>query len=98
MPPSTASSVPATARTGAEAPALAALQLTDIYSGYGLVEVLHGITLPVVSGQITAILGPNGAGKSTLCQTIAGLVPASAGTIVHRGVDVSGQRAHQRAH
>jgi len=97
LPPSTASSVPATARTGAEAPALAALQLTDIHSGYGLVEVLHGITLPVVSGQITAILGPNGAGKSTLCQTIAGLVPASAGTIVHRGVDVSGQRAHQRA-
>ncbi len=75
----------------------AALELTDIRSGYGLVEVLHGISMPVIPGQITAILGPNGAGKSTLCQTIAGLVPATAGTIVHRGVDVTAQRAHQRA-
>ncbi len=90
--------MPSPVAASAAAPtANAALELTDIRSGYGLVEVLHGVSLPVVPGQITAILGPNGAGKSTLCQTIAGLVAVSAGTIVHRGVDVSTQRAHQRA-
>ena len=38
----------------------------DVHSGYGLVEVLHGVSLVVAEpATITAILGPNGAGKST---------------------------------
>jgi branched-subunit amino acid ABC-type transport system permease component/ABC-type branched-subunit amino acid transport system ATPase component len=74
-----------------------ALDVLDVRAGYGLVEVLHGVTLPVAAGQITAVLGPNGAGKSTLCQTMAGLVPVSAGTVLHRGTDVTTLRAHQRA-
>jgi ABC-type branched-subunit amino acid transport system ATPase component/ABC-type branched-subunit amino acid transport system permease subunit len=91
---------PAPARPSEAAPsggATPALVLTEVRSGYGLVEVLHGISMPVVPGQITAILGPNGAGKSTLCQTIAGLVATSSGTIVHRGADITTQRAYQRA-
>jgi branched-subunit amino acid ABC-type transport system permease component/ABC-type branched-subunit amino acid transport system ATPase component len=74
-----------------------ALQVNDVRSGYGLVEVLHGVSLTVAPGHITAILGPNGAGKSTLCQTMAGLVPVSSGSIAHRSVDVTALRAHQRA-
>jgi branched-subunit amino acid ABC-type transport system permease component/ABC-type branched-subunit amino acid transport system ATPase component len=75
----------------------ATLVLEDVRSGYGLVEVLHGVTLPVRAGQITVLLGPNGAGKSTTCSTIAGTVGVSSGAIRFRGDDVSSLKAHQRA-
>jgi ABC-type branched-subunit amino acid transport system ATPase component/branched-subunit amino acid ABC-type transport system permease component len=75
----------------------ATLALDAVHSGYGLVEVLHGVTLPVRSGEITVLLGPNGAGKSTTCATVAGTLRPTSGTIRLRGEDVSGMRAHQRA-
>ena len=74
-----------------------ALEATNVHSGYGLVEVLHGISLRLPKGHITAVLGPNGAGKSTTCQTIAGLIQLSSGTIVQEATDVSLLAAHQRA-
>jgi ABC-type uncharacterized transport system ATPase subunit len=42
------------------------LQLKDIRTGYGRIEVLHGIDLSVAPGEIVTIVGANGAGKSTL--------------------------------
>src|SRR5690606_27164643 len=37
----------------------------------------------------------NGAGKSTMLKTIMGLVPASAGSVVLDGLDVTGLPAHE---
>jgi ABC-type branched-subunit amino acid transport system ATPase component/ABC-type branched-subunit amino acid transport system permease subunit len=93
------------AATPAPEPAAASISLDDravlaldgVRSGYGLVEVLHGVTLPVRAGEITVMLGPNGAGKSTTCATVAGTVRATGGTIRYHGADVSALRAHQRA-
>jgi branched-chain amino acid transport system ATP-binding protein len=59
----------------------ASLELSDIVSGYGDVIVLHGVSLTVAKGSITALLGSNGAGKSTLLQTIAGLLMLRHGTL-----------------
>jgi ABC-type branched-subunit amino acid transport system ATPase component len=75
----------------------AALQLVSVSSGYGPVEVLRDVSLTVRPGRITAVLGPNGAGKSTLCATIAGLVPATAGSVVQGGRDVTVVRTPRRA-
>ena len=58
------------------------LSLRDVRAGYGPIEVLHGISFDVPTGSVVAVLGPNGAGKSTLLAVIAGLHPASAGSIV----------------
>jgi branched-chain amino acid transport system ATP-binding protein len=44
--------------------------------------VLHGVSLEVPAGEITALLGPNGAGKSTLVLTIGGLLRATAGSVM----------------
>jgi ABC-type branched-subunit amino acid transport system ATPase component/branched-subunit amino acid ABC-type transport system permease component len=75
----------------------ATLALDDVRSGYGLVEVLHGVSLPVRAGAITVLLGPNGAGKSTTCATVAGTIRPTSGTIRYLGQDVSALRSHQRA-
>ncbi len=74
-----------------------ALELVGVRAGYGLVEALHGIDLSVPRGEITALLGPNGSGKSTTAAVAAGLLPATRGTILLDGEDITGERSHRRA-
>jgi NitT/TauT family transport system ATP-binding protein len=52
------------------------------------VEALRSIDLDVESGEFIAVLGPSGSGKSTLLELIAGLEPASAGSIALHGKPV----------
>jgi branched-chain amino acid transport system ATP-binding protein len=65
------------------------LQIQDLASGYGRVEVLRGVSLEVRPGEIVALLGSNGAGKSTLNNTVCGLVPATRGTVRFDGADLT---------
>jgi|1186.fasta_scaffold22168_2 branched-chain amino acid transport system ATP-binding protein len=57
------------------------LSVRDLYAGYGVKSVLHGVSLEVPRGKIVTLLGANGAGKSTLLKTIVGLLPRTRGTI-----------------
>ncbi|MEA3355993.1 MAG: ABC transporter ATP-binding protein [Candidatus Bipolaricaulota bacterium] len=66
------------------------LGVEQVTSGYGEMEVLHGVSIEVNSGEIVSIIGPNGAGKSTLMKTIFGLLCPDAGTISFRGNDITG--------
>ena len=68
----------------------ALLEVAGLRAAYDRVEVLHGIDLAVERGSVMAVLGPNGAGKSTLLDVVAGLHPASAGTVRVDGQDVTG--------
>ena len=52
--------------------------------------VLDGIELNLMEGQIVGLLGRTGSGKSTLLRSIAGLMPASAGSITYLGQPVLG--------
>ncbi len=61
------------------------LNCRDVVSGYGDIQILHGVTLSVREGSITALLGSNGAGKTTLMRTIAGTLQHSAGSIAFAG-------------
>ncbi len=65
------------------------LELRNIDSGYGEIEVLHDISLQVRQGQIVSVLGANGAGKSTLMKTIFGIVRPTRGQILLGGDDIS---------
>ncbi len=69
------------------------LEVKALKSGYGKVQILHGIDLIAPAGEITAVLGPNGAGKSTLMKTIAGHLPVMAGEIRYRGNSLVGHTA-----
>ena len=73
----------------AGAPALA---VQDLTAGYGGVIALHGVSLSVGQGAITAVLGANGAGKTTLLRAISGLVRARRGTVRLDGADVTRRR------
>jgi ABC-type branched-subunit amino acid transport system ATPase component len=57
--------------------------------GYGDVQVLFGVDLEVVEGEIVALLGTNGAAKSTLLQAICGVVEADKGAVVFDGRDIT---------
>lgn len=74
---------PTVASPGTGEPAL--LELRDVHSGYGLVDVLHGVSLRVRAGEVVALVGANGVGKSTLLRTISGTVTPSAGSVLWRG-------------
>lgn len=65
------------------------LQLNNVFSGYGEIEVLKDVSLQVQPGKIVSILGANGAGKSTLLKTIFGLVHPTSGQVIFENTDIS---------
>lgn len=66
------------------------LEAREVVSGYGEVEILHGVSIKVEEGEIVTIIGPNGAGKSTLLKTIFGLLPCKRGAVFFHGENVTG--------
>ena len=68
----------------------ALLEVRDLRSGYGRVEVLRGVSLSVGAGELVALLGSNGAGKTTFNNTVCGLVRASEGEVVFEGQKLNG--------
>lgn len=63
---------------------------------YGPVTAVRGIDLTVANGEVVAVLGRNGAGKTTTLKALAGLLPASDGTISLDGEDVTRLPADER--
>lgn len=55
-------------------------------------SVLHGVSLQVAPGQITALVGANGVGKSSLVMALAGALPLVSGCIELDGAALSGRR------
>jgi len=61
------------------------LKVTDLYTAYGPIMALRGVSLEVPEGQIVALLDANGAGKSTALRTVSGLVHPVRGSINFMG-------------
>ena len=74
-----------------------ALELENIESGYGEVQVLWGISLKVRRGKLTTIIGANGAGKTTTLRTIMGSVRPWGGRVLLDGEDVTRLSPHAKA-
>src|SRR6202140_3258668 len=66
----------------------AALTAEALHTYYGKSHILHGVSLEVAEGQITALLGRNGAGKTTTLRTLMGLTRARQGRVTIFGADV----------
>ena len=76
---------------------MAALEIVGLTVRIGSAVVVDDVSLSVPEGRVAAVVGPLGSGKSTLLEAIAGLVPASAGTISIGGERLDGRSAPQRA-
>ena len=71
------------------------ISVTDVSKYFGGIHAVDGVSLRIETGTITGLIGPNGAGKTTLFNIIAGVFPASSGTIHLDGEDVTGLAPHQ---
>ena len=76
---------------------MALLEVNDLVSGYGSLEVLHGISLNVAEGEIVSVLGANGAGKTTFLRAVSGVLDTWSGTVRLDGDDLAGMSVERRA-
>jgi branched-chain amino acid transport system ATP-binding protein len=52
-------------------------------------NALNGVSLMINKGELICVVGANGAGKTSLIRSIAGIVPASGGTVKMNGFDIT---------
>jgi branched-chain amino acid transport system ATP-binding protein len=76
---------------------MAMLEIREVTSGYGEVQILWGATINLESGQLTSLVGANGAGKTTLLRTVMGQLKPWSGSIFFEGQDISKLSAHSKA-
>ncbi|MBI3361162.1 MAG: AAA-associated domain-containing protein [Chloroflexi bacterium] len=55
---------------------------------------VRDVNLQIRAGEYVCLLGPSGCGKSTLLRVIAGLNPATSGTVLYRGKPLVGVNPH----
>jgi thiamine transport system ATP-binding protein len=72
------------------------LEVTDLTVQFDGVTALAGLDLTVADGEVVSVLGPSGSGKSTLLRAIAGLEPATGGSVSWDGHDLAGTPPHRR--
>jgi ABC-type branched-subunit amino acid transport system ATPase component/ABC-type branched-subunit amino acid transport system permease subunit len=61
------------------------LNVENIVSGYGTLQVLRNVSLSVQTGELVAVIGANGAGKSTLLKSLVNLLPVWSGDVTFAG-------------
>ncbi|MBK9052351.1 MAG: ABC transporter ATP-binding protein [Chloroflexi bacterium] len=76
---------------------MAILEIRDITSGYGEVQILWGASLKLEEGQLTSLVGANGAGKTTMLRTVMGQIRPWSGSVWFDGQDVSQLPAYDKA-
>ena len=53
------------------------LSARNLVAGYlPGINILNGMSVDVLAGQVRCVLGPNGTGKSTLLKVLFGFLPA----------------------
>jgi branched-chain amino acid transport system ATP-binding protein len=75
----------------------AALELRDIGVRFRSFDAVDGISLSVHAGEVVGLIGPNGAGKTVTFNVVTGLQPATRGSVLLDGNDVTAAPAHERA-
>jgi branched-chain amino acid transport system ATP-binding protein len=64
---------------------------------FGGVQAVRDIDFSLAEGELRCLIGPNGAGKSTFFKLLTGQIKPSAGSVLFRGVDITGLQAHEIA-
>lgn len=70
------------------------LDIKNLTSGYGKLQVLFDLNIEVPSKGITVVVGPNGAGKTTLLCSIMGIADVFKGEVLFEGKPTKGLLTH----
>ena len=73
------------------------LRVNAIHAGYNASEVLHGIDLQLMEGEVVTLLGRNGMGKSSMINCITGQLGVRSGSIEFNGVTLNSIASYQIA-
>lgn len=73
------------------------LQIQNIESGYGEVQILWGLSVDLQPGKLTSLVGSNGSGKTTLLRSVTGLIKPWKGSVTLEGKDVTRLSPHEKA-
>jgi len=65
------------------------VRLADVHKTFRQLEVLKGVSMDVIKGEVICIIGPSGSGKSTLLRCVNALVPIERGSILVEGQEVN---------
>ncbi len=76
---------------------MAFLEINNIASGYGEVQILWGASLKLEKGKLTTLVGSNGVGKTTLLRTVMGILKPWQGSVTFAGRDITRLSSHGRA-
>ncbi len=68
------------------------VSIKDVYKSFGALEVLKGLSLDVMKGEVICIIGPSGSGKSTLIRCVNGLNDINSGSITVEGQEVHDEK------
>ncbi|HSR11854.1 MAG TPA: ABC transporter ATP-binding protein [Thermodesulfobacteriota bacterium] len=71
------------------------LEVKNLNVSYGVIPVLHDVSIEVRENELVALLGSNGAGKSTLLNTIQGMMKPRSGSITFLGKSIEGLPPHR---
>jgi len=64
------------------------ISVKEVYKSFGDLEVLKGVSLDVMKGEVICVIGPSGSGKSTLIRCINALNDIQSGSISVEGLEV----------
>lgn len=73
------------------------LDVQNIYTSYGLSQILFDVSLTINEGECVCLLGRNGVGKTTTLRSIMGLTAPRQGTVRYKGQNITGQPAFRIA-
>jgi len=65
------------------------IEVSDLTKRYGSFTAVQQLSFAVRPGEVLGLVGPNGAGKTSTLRCLAGIIPASAGTIRIAGHDLT---------
>ncbi|MDH4264847.1 MAG: ABC transporter ATP-binding protein [Deltaproteobacteria bacterium] len=71
------------------------LEVKNLNVSYGVIPVLHDVSMQVKENELVTLLGSNGAGKSTLLNTIQGIMKPVSGSISFLGKAIGGLPPHR---
>lgn len=65
------------------------VSIKDLHKSFGALEVLKGVSMDIMKGEVICIIGPSGSGKSTLIRCVNALNNFQSGSILVEGQEVN---------